>query len=265
MHVYVFSDPRYERGIKVGKGKLPDCFHDAQGYAPGGLICLRLWSFPSLQQAKTWERAAHAALQAAGFPRLAHHPKLCRNGVEWFDATPDEGLPVLEHLFQSSGKEGLKLRTFRQDKVLSTPHRQGRLVLWIFKELLTDRLKISTCSEFASPRERARRYSRNGYEEVAAYVIPPPISLQTNKRLFDIRRQLLELYGSGERSLRFGWLREGVKLSEITSFLAEAFELEKLQDLNQRPVGVRPSYTGDSQVPEAEFSAFTRIWWRRNL
>lgn len=260
--VYVFFDPRYDIGVKVGRGNLANCLHDAQGYAPDGLECAGAWQFATSSQSIAAEKDAHRAMQDNGYERLVS-PSTGdhRNGTEWFVSSIQDSVSLLSGLFLSP-VINYSIESLRQDKLLSTPRREGRLVLWIFKEELTGRLKLNTCSEFQSPREMRRRYSRNGFSEEAAYVIDPPITLATNQRLYDIRKKITEKFGYGERSQRFGWLSNGVEISNLESEFGSIQELIRISDMQERPLGVRPSYTGQrTHVPVVEKPVFGETWW----
>lgn len=260
--VYAFRDPRYEIGIKVGCGSLANCLHDAQGYAPDGVFCEAYWPIPSSEPARVAEARVHEALKRRRINRLeVASGGATRSGTEWFDCDRAEAVRTTSEVL-GTALEGPPVRGLRADKVLSSPARQGRLVLWVLEECLTRRLKLNTCSEFMSPIAPRRRYSRNGYREVAAYVIEPPISLGTNKRLFEIRREVLSRYARDERAAHYGWCSDGFDRHRLTTELSNYSELDIWPDLSVRPPGVRPSYTGKgSSVPDAELDLFSRKWW----
>jgi len=263
--VYVFSDPRYEIGVKVGYGRLGACLGDAQGYSPEGLVCSGAWSFADREASASAEKKAHSALTEHGIMKLSlPDSNAPRNGTEWFECSADIAVSILEELFAAQA-EPFQLPRLGQDKVLSKPERQGRMVLWVFKEELTDHLKISACSEFTSPIAARRRYSRNGYTELAAYVARPPIDLAKNQFLYATREKMLADFGTGERSQKYGWVSNAAVEACLIEALGAVEELSRLTNLSIRPTGVRPSYTGSRcHVPDNEFHVFSEIWWRKS-
>lgn len=261
--VYAFRDPRYETGIKIGYGNLLACLHDAQGYAPEGIVNEAHWTVPENRAPRAVESGFHSALLKAGIQPLdVRDGAETRSGQEWFDCTLTDAIMVGRSILGEPGGS-TRIKGLRKDKVLSSPSAQGRLVLWILQECLTGRLKLNACSEFKSPTARRRRYSRNGYREIAAWVIEPPISHATNHRLFEIRRHLLARFAADGRAANYGWCREGTTPDHLNAALAEHPELAQWLDLSRRPTGVRASYTGPgSNVPVDELSAFSEHWWR---
>ena len=93
-------------------------------------------------------------------------------------------------------------------------------------------------------------------------MIDPPISLETNERLFEIRHEVLSRCARDKRAANYGWCSEGIDKLRLTTELSNYPELKIWPELSVRPPGVRPSYTGKgSSVPDAETDLFSGKWW----
>lgn len=260
--VYIFRDERYSHGAKVGKGRIISCLHDAAGYSPGVMLCVGFWCFSNSREAYDAEKSLHDHLRQRGI----HHMELPnsdvpRNGTEWFDLCPSEAVKIGDRFFRRT-HDIAHLSGTRQDKVLSRPSREGRLLLWIYEECITKQIKINTCSEFKSPTEQRRRYSRNGYQQVAAFSIDPPFTLEGNQMVFQAREDTISYFGESIGKGQFGWLSRDLKLQEVVHYLSKIPSLVRITDIETRPVGTRPSYTGAKcHIPTDELRFFPDPWW----
>jgi len=155
------------------------------------------------------------------------------------------------------------------DPLASKAHYKGRLVLWIMEECLTGRVKLYQCSEWKSPRERRKRYSRQGFQPVAAFTYVDGVSLAINQRTDSIREATLKHFGTAAGKAMHGWLGEKVGGSDVITRLEDVDDrfLSQIEDIRTeagRPCGVRRSYTGSgSQIDPQEIeSCFAEVWWR---
>lgn len=158
--------------------------------------------------------------------------------------------------------------TKKADPLASTPAYKGRLVLWMMQEKLTGSLKLYQCSEWKSPREKRRRYSRNGYRAHSAVTYLAKASLPNNHKLDAIRNDCIRHFGAAPGKDRFGWLAKNVQAEAVQRWLLDNHGefLEPVGDITSnhgRPCGVRQTYNKMAEnIPESELaSCFAEIWW----
>jgi hypothetical protein len=269
MAIYIFCDVGYEIGVKVGRGDPSRCIAEAQGYSPRGIECVAYWDV-SVERESALEKVIHSSLgQRFGTLRLPTEDNP-RNGKEWFRATPVQSIKLVRSELKDDPRStGLKCsRVF--DKLRSEPHYKGRLVLWVVKEFETGAIKLYQCSEWSSPREMRRRYSRNGFAQVAALVYRSKPSPAANESMDSLRKSCLDRFPTPTGRKEYGWFESSVDRSDVEAFLKDnsrnhGLELESVIDISTaagRPPGVRVSYHASGGVPHSELPSFERIWWQ---
>jgi hypothetical protein len=195
------------------------------------------------QSKKRLESALHARLGGpmngrAGFPRT---------GEDWCWAAVPEAVDAISGILgcgPALRNPNYALPTndnFRNPHPRHLPTHARKIVLWLYRELHTGRLKAQFVDDWRTPFEKARRYSRNGIEEVRAFSYDGPASPAGNMRVFSRWSQLVTQFGFGPDDIHYGWLREGVELADAVSFASLG-----LADVpvvpGRPPEGVRATY-----------------------
>ncbi len=269
MAIYLFRDVGYEMGVKVGRGDPCRCYAEAQGYSPRGIECVAYWDVP-VDRESALEKSLHLSMgQEFGALRLPTDDGP-RNGKEWFRATPVESICFISTELERDPKSSALNCSRAFDKLRSEPHYKGRLVLWIMEEFETGAMKLYQCSEWSSPREIRRRYSRNGFAQVAAFAYRGKASLAANEALDRLRKSCLDRLATPTGRREYGWFENSVVRSDVEAVLNDnsrnhGLELENVSDISTaagRPKGVRVSYHANGGVPHAELATFERIWWQ---
>jgi hypothetical protein len=265
MAIYAFRDTGYDRETKVGRGDAVTCFHDAQGYSPRGIECIALWEVGKENESGI-EETIHRQLGDSHGQFTSPDASKPYSGEEWFRLHATEAAETISEILRARPSPALKPRGQRKDKLLSKPTYKGRLVLWIMEEFHTGRLKVYQCSEWRSPREIRKRYSRNGFRAVGAYTYGANVSLCRNEEVDKLRLQCLEKFGAPAGREHLGWLVAGPKKEEVEHFVLRSSKgsLLPVTDFlseSARPCGVRIDYN-KGLIPEAEIrSCFKAVWW----
>lgn len=248
--IYAFADSGYENGVKVGRSSTAfGAWDDAPCYSPRPLLYLASWKVdipaaPGVARgvaASAVERSVHAVLgESLTFPR---------NGREWFDITSSDALERLSNALRSApsvvdGHRGRRVTNdqFRNPHPTKLSRHPLKIVAWVYREHLTGRLKTQVIDDWTTPFEVRRRYSRNGFEEIAAFAYEGEPSSEGNAQVYAAWLITMKMFGAGTDDTVYGWLPAGVAVEDITvSYLRAG--LGQLQiDRRCCATGVRASY-----------------------
>jgi hypothetical protein len=250
--IYVFRDIRYSDSVKVGHGDPNDLNKRAQGHSPEGMECVATWDV--IQRAKDLEREIHQYLRKI-FGQL-EYPNC---GEEWFWVPADKVVVEIEKFFIENNKkyeraDNVEANCRNKDFMQSEPSLgrngkatyPGRLVLWLMEEFQTERLKLYQCSEWFSPNQRIRTYSRNGFFPISFVTYRELISLSNNDRINRIRKETISNICAPIGREKYGWLIDGTKAEDVVEAVAE-LSCEFLDDWSifaqsangKRPRGIR--------------------------
>lgn len=232
-YIYLYRDSGYELGVKIGYDGSPRCrstWNAAPSYSPRPMLFVAAWKIPdrfflSSQTPKKSREGVERMLHSACGPMMAEMPEFPRTGRDWCWTTADHALETITS--QLGAKPDLldpykglvvsndNLRNPHPTKVASHPI---KIVLWTYRELHTGLLKTQYIDDWRSPRERARRYSRNGIEEIAAHTYDGPTISAENLKVLELWSHAVERFGFGTEDKYYGWLRPECHLEELLSF-----------------------------------------------
>lgn len=268
--IYAFRDNGYERGVKIGRGASSN-LTTAQCFTPRGVAFLGAWEVGLHQKVTVVEAAALKRLDSRRFVLPGFSIENTRTGREWFDLTPPEAVELIsEALSLSPCPEPWRVRATPADEYQSIDRKPGRMMVFVQEECETRRLKVNSVSEWTSPRERQRRYSRNGFGQIAAYTyLDPEVTIDQNFKVVEARLALFRRYACNPKS-SLGWLPEAAAREEVSHFLSGA-GLTKISDIISsagRPPGVRVAYNKGTDekyemgIPREELAHFPSPWWK---
>lgn len=258
--VYVFKDAGYDIGVKIGRGVRSN-LASAQSYAPRRIEMVAAWRIAADQASKIETECT------AGLPRLTPEGiafEAARNGKEWFNLCAGDAIDALTKFFHRPPDEKAWEITNPGDIFQSPISRPGRMMIFCHKEHLTGRLKVHATSEWQSPLERRRRYSRNGFAQMMAFThMGKMCSLELNNGVLSTWRRIVDRFAENPNNCR-GWLsRRATRDSVRDVALAGGFltEIDDIQTSAGRPPGVRTRYNASGSIPDAELALFAERWW----
>lgn len=248
--IYAFAESGYENGVKVGRSSTAfGVWNDAPCFSPTPLIYLAGWKVdipetPAATRgvaANAVERSVHAVLgRSLAFPR---------NGREWFDITLSDALERLSNALRAAPTvaDGHLGRRVTNDQFRNPHPRKLRghplkIVAWIYREHLTGRLKTQIIDDWTAPFELRRRYSRNGFEEIAAFAYDGEPSSERNAQVYAAWSATMKAFGPATDDTVYGWLSAGVVVEDVAASYVGAGLAQLVMDRQCCPTGVRASY-----------------------
>ncbi|OUR79617.1 hypothetical protein A9Q83_04260 [Alphaproteobacteria bacterium 46_93_T64] len=217
--IYAFYDPRYEIGVTLGvDSSNPKRFRDAQCSAPFGMSCAGVWNFET-------DKAGIDAFKIkarAGLPALTNP----RSGIEWVDLSKEDAVQRISENLSSDAKRDFNPKPTKNDLYFtnnSSLVERGRSVLWIFKENETGILKVTVLSDWQTPLEDKRGYSRLGFAQVAAYLIEDETSQEANNRTYEIHKRIVSEF-SDDDPFKFSWLDKTTSFGSVDDFVQSGGE-----------------------------------------
>lgn len=253
--IYLIHDSGYDVGVKLGyiaDGTGKAAWRAVPSYSPRPMCLDAIWHIPTRyfltglsanQSKERLESSLHAVLGG----RMNQRPGFARTGQDWCWARVHEAVDIVSaHIGASPTLVSPQYPRPTNDN-FRNPHprhlgkHDRKIVMWIYRELFTERLKVQFVDDWRTPFERARRYSRNGIEELAAFTYPGPPSVQGNAEVFGTWSQIVSELGFGTEDIHYGWLREGVELSAVENRIKSPLQAIPAS-VNMRPEGVKTSY-----------------------
>jgi len=203
--------------------------------------------FPFITAEKTYEGASD--LERDLHSTIGAKLEFPRNGREWFDLSPTE---AVERISERLGREpdrcmrhvGTQVTNdqFRNPHAGTLDRHARKVVAWVYEEHLTGRLKTQLIDDWTTPLETKRRYSRNGFSEIAAFSYPGAPSTSENVRLLRCWEMVMSEVGPGTDDTSFGWLLPGATGGEVISIYGksgfQAFDMVR----DHPPEGVKRAY-----------------------
>jgi hypothetical protein len=248
--IYVFADSGHDTGVKVGRSSTAfGAWNDAPCYSPRAMTYVAGWQQDLPDEAgKTRAAAANALerrLHALLIPRLTFP----RNGREWFDIAPAEAVDRISGALGAAPTvvDGHRGRRVANDQ-LRNPHprrlnaHKWKIVAWIYREHLTGRLKTQVIDDWAAPFEMRRRYSRNGFAEVAAFSYGGAPTAAGNARVYGAWSGVMTAFGPGTDDTVYGWLSSGTDLDHVVDAFRSTGLTSLPLDRRACPIGVRAAY-----------------------
>ncbi|EWY36278.1 hypothetical protein N825_28825 [Skermanella stibiiresistens SB22] len=251
--IYAFSDSRYERGVKIGRcssAYAMTAWKAAPSYSPSPMHYLAAWQVDAPLRCVDGSSHARVADLEAHLHRACNpHLVFPRNGREWFDLSGPEAIKRISRILgrdpdRVNGHEGIEILNDN----LRYPHPTKlrdygmKVVVWVYREHLTDRLKTQFVHDWTSPRETRRRYSRNGFSEIMAFTYAGAVSGDGNASIYEAWCQVMIEFGPGSDDRAYGWLNPGAKPEDIRNRY-QSLGLIPLDIASSRPPdGVRPAY-----------------------
>jgi hypothetical protein len=248
--IYVFSDSGYPDSVKVGRSSTKHgAWDDAPCYAPRPLMYISGWEVPlSLKPGLTKHTAANQ-VESAVARSLGVQLTYPRNGREWYRAAPEDAEKKISAILGQSphvrnGQSGIIVKNdqFRNPKPDKVGSHGFKVALWIYREHLTDRLKIQVIDDWRTPFEVRRRYSRNGFEELAAFSYVGQNTGSGNEAVQGAWLSTMRTYGPGIEDHFYGWLRHGAELSDVVDHIKRTGLVSLPTNRHVRPEGVRLAY-----------------------
>lgn len=277
-YIYLFRDSGYETGVKVGYDATPGCetaWKCAPSYSPRRMLFEAAWEIPDRfmltgQTVGTSRKKLEHDLHAVCGCLMKDMSDFPRTGLDWCLTTREQaqaaisgiiGAPpdiVAGHLLV---RRPVTNDNFRNPRPSNVAGNRFKIAVWIYREMHTGRLKTAFVDDWTTPREKARRYSRNGIEEVAAFSYEGPITPEGNLSILRAWTDVVTEFGFGPDDLHYGWLREEAKLDDVTAFYGERLvKLDHNARAEDRPLGVRFSYNKSETPPsESEFPALPAV------
>lgn len=244
--IYAIADTGYDSGVKVGRSSTAMGIWDAvPSYSPRPMRYLAAWRIPlggpSAKTASAVERNVHDAV-GAPFVRP-------RNGREWFDVTTTEAIArITAHLgCEPEIVDGHISRIVTNDQFRNPhPRRLGqhalKVVVWVYREDLSGRLKTQFVDDWTTPFEIRRRYSRNGFAELAAFSYQGAPSGDGNLHVLAAWTAVVTRFGQGPDDQHYGWLDPLANPADVFAKYIDFGLKQVALDRRSAPVGVRAAY-----------------------
>ncbi len=255
-YIYLFRDSGYDVGVKIGydaTNKCASAWKAAPSYSPRAMIFGAAWEIPaklvdSSKSPGENRRYVEQELHLACGRLMSDMPEYPRTGRDWVWTDQQAALKAISNVLGCrphivDGHLGKKVsndnfRNPRPDKVAAN---RFKIVAWLYRELQTGRLKTQFIDDWTSPREKRRRYSRNGIEELAAFTYPGATTSSGNIRVLEARSKVVRTFGQGPEDQWYGWLNEGVTYEDVASAYSKL--LDQIDPRATRPPeGVRGAY-----------------------
>lgn len=251
--IYMFRDPRFAVGVKVGFSTNPaERFRRAQCYGPEGMVCGVEWDIPTRWlDPETFTLGTLADAEAA-VHRDAPHLLGPNIGEEFLDMdVPTSAGHVSARLGLRPTRIGIQPRLpkatyddYRDPKrpwEMSDLYRQR---LWIFVEHGTGRIKLQRNNWWEPNFSGARTYSRMGFNAVACFTRgtgnPSPtlgFGLENASVDQDWKDIVRDRGGDPDRDLAVGWLKRPTTVDDLRDRLLDLGYSELLLG------GPRPPWT----------------------
>jgi hypothetical protein len=266
--IYLFADPRYERGVKIGycssKGAR-SAWLAAPSYSPAGIEYLAGWSIElpvAIPDGRTIGAIRNLESLLQGLVGIHLHTMRGheRSGRDWVEGTRTDANRTISHVLGKAPdlRDVHVGRPVTENDNLRQPHpsdlaaygdgrfngtkRPAKVAVWIYEEGQTGRLKTQFVHDWTSPFEKARRYSRNGFAERCAFTYPGPPTGSGNVGIHKAWQTVMTHFGPGPDDRRHGWLNPDVPIADVAATY-EANGLVSLPlDRKSVPQGIRPSY-----------------------
>ena len=253
--IYMVHDSGYDFGVKIGyiadlTGKA--AWRAVPSYSPRPMRFDAVWHIPEhhfvpgISTTQSKERLEKALHRLLGGPMNAR-PEFPRTGQDWCAAHVGDALEAVSQFIgakPSIVSPSYSLPTndnFRNPHPRHLDRHPRKIVLWIYRELITGRLKVQFVDDWRTPFERARRYSRNGIEELAAFTYPGPATITGNTAVFEMWRAVVSEFGFGMDDKHYGWLKATAELEDVKARIEK--HLRSVPTNPQlRPEGVKSSY-----------------------
>jgi hypothetical protein len=247
--IYVFRDTGYDIGVKVGRSSSRfGAWDDAPSYSPRQMQYVAGWRVDLPEQPGVSKGAAASQVERSVAAQLGPNLVYPRNGREWFRLSAADAIERISSALRSepSLRDGHTQKNVTNDQFRNPgPHRiaehRFKLVAWVYREHLTGRIKTQVNDDWTNPFETRRRYSRNGFEEIAAFSYPGPVSSAGNIQTHEVWRKVMKALGPGPEDRFYGWLSDGVVPSDAARIYGEALRSLPLEKGNCPP-GVRKRY-----------------------
>jgi hypothetical protein len=254
-YIYLYSDSGYTDAVKIGYDSSEKCrqsWKSVPSYAPRPMLFHAAWKVADrfYSGGKTRKEALEIVEKSAhrlSGPLVHKQPGYERAGRDWVLCTVDQAIQLLSDFFAS----GPALTAAVQGKVTNcdfrNPHPRNleshptKVVLWVYRERHTRRLKVQFVDNWSSPFEVNRRYSRNGIEELAAFTYAGIATGVGNMRVYATWSEVVTALGYGTDDTYYGWLRPEAELAIVRAMIGLRLEAVPV-DRSNIPEGVRPSY-----------------------
>lgn len=245
--IYAFKDVGFDRGIKIGRDRnRTDRFKIAQCYSPRGIELAALWHVEAPKNGRG--DSIFAAIETKARSRL-RRLETADGGDEWVDATADEAIEGVSAALGAKPEATWIMLVakstyddFRSPKRIdeATKYRQ---LLWGFVENKTGRIKLQRSDMWNCPLRERRTYSLLGFPAVRCWGFEDPaLHVAGNPGIHDVWHRAVEDLGFGEKDVRVGWLKEGVRLDQIEERALEAgLAAVDISDYGRKPAGLRPN------------------------
>lgn len=225
--IYAIQDDDYKCSTKIGACGSPNgmrCWAAVPCYSPRSMSYRDGWrvEFPftdihgkSYETLKKLERHIHHCLFDA---RL----DLGRNGLEWFRLSASDARErvgeILSRIATASDRHIGRVVTndqFRNPHPLKLDEWEWKIVAWVYQEGETGRVKTQYIDDWNTPKEMHRRYSRNGFQELAAFSYEGSPNIQANKRVHKAWQEVMCRFAHSSHDTVYGWLKENVTPREV--------------------------------------------------
>lgn len=257
--IYAFADSGYDRGVKLGRSSTKlGAWHDAPCYSPRPLLYLAGWEVDLPVDSRMTKGAAANAIERKVGRHLGPPLTYPRNGREWFDIETAAALSRISDVLGAapSIENGHLSGIVTNDQFLNPhPRKFGshpfRIVAWIYREQLTGRVKTQLIDDWQTPFEIRRRYSRNGFEELAAFTSENPSIPDANRQTYEAWVAVMMRLGAGTAPTHYGWLPPEVDLQAVSDLYLKSGLASIGPDRHRMPAGVRPLYNRSAPEPAA--------------
>jgi hypothetical protein len=171
------------------------------------------------------------------------------NGIEWFDLTASEAIDSVSDILCRCPdvRDGHIGKVVTNDQ-FRNPHPRdlltlgNKIIAWIYREQFTDRVKTQIIDDWKAPREKRRRYSRNGFSAIAGFTYQGRPNPEGNKSVHAAWTRAMEILGPSADDLAHGWVNDSVSVEAVAEIYAssglESVDIDRLAP----PEGVRPAY-----------------------
>lgn len=253
--IYLIHDTGYEMGVKLGyiaDGTGKAAWRAVPSYSPRPMRIDGIWNIPArfflpeISQRQSKERLERSLHGLLGGP-MNRRPEFPRTGRDWCWAKVEEAVDLVSSFIGSAPSLAAPNYSLPINDNFRNPHPKNlathphKVVLWLYRERITGRLKTQFIDDWRTPFENARRYSRNGIEEVSAFSYLGRPTTQGNLSVLDTWTRIVTTFGFGPADTNYGWLREGATLHDIEA-LARG-HLQAVQVVSTTiPEGVKAAY-----------------------